>query len=74
MESPEICSRCSSTELTYKEQYPVFNPDTDEEELHNAWLCNICDTIHVNNSDYQFYMIEIQTDKTLQLHDNCTIV
>lgn len=68
------CSRCSSTELTYKEQYPVFNPDTDEEELHNCWICSDCNTIHVENDDYYFYMIEINTNKALQLHDDCNLV
>lgn len=68
------CSRCSSTELTYKEQYPVFNPDTDDYDLHDCWICNTCNTVHVSNDDYYFYMIEIETNKTLQIHDNCTIV
>lgn len=66
------CSRCSSTELTYKEQYPVFNPDTDEEELHDCWICDICKTVHVSNNEYAFYMIEINTNKAIQTTD-CNI-
>ena len=74
MNKPNKCSRCDSTELTYREQYPIFDPDTEEEEIHNCWICDKCETIHVENDDYFFYIININTNKTLQLHDDCTIV
>lgn len=74
MNKPNKCSRCDSTELTYKEQYPIFDPDIEEEEIHNCWICDSCETIHVENDDYFFYIININTNKTLQLHDDCTIV
>ena len=72
MIKPDECSKCSSTELIYKEQYPVFNPDTDEEDIHDCWICSICNTIHVSNDDYYFFMVEISTNKAIQTTD-CNI-
>lgn len=73
MVKPDKCSYCSSAALIFKENHPVFNPDTDEDDIHNCWACNECNTIHVNNSDYQFFMVEINPNKTLQMHDDCQI-
>ena len=74
MVKPEECSRCNSTELTYKEQYPVFNPDTDEEEIiDEVYKYDVCNTLHVDNKDFKFIQINIDTNKKLQLHDDCTI-
>lgn len=66
MTKPDNCSRCNSTELTYKEQYPVFNPDTDEEETLPAWICLDCDTVHVENENFKFFQFNIATNKELQ--------
>ena len=74
MTKPDKCSKCNNTELTYKKQHTIFDPDTEEEQIHDCWICDECETIHVENDDYFFYIININTNKTLQLHDDCTIV
>lgn len=74
MEKPDKCSYCNSVALTFKENHPIFNPDTDEDDVHNCWICEECNTIHVNNDDYYFFMVEINTNKTLHIHDACQIV
>ena len=63
----EKCSICDSTNLTLVKNRLVFNPDTDEEELlKEVYICNNCKCIHVDNKDFSFIQIEIDTNKTIQ--------
>ena len=66
MVKPEYCKICRSTKLEYKENNPVFNPDTDEEESYNSWKCLCCGTIHVDTKEFSFIQKEIETNKLLQ--------
>ena len=70
----EMCSYCGSDKLYFEDKKKVFNPDTEEEEILPAWTCLDCNTTHVENEDFKFFQFEINNDKSLQLHDDCSIV
>lgn len=66
MIKPDNCSICNSDELRFELNKEVFNPDTDEYDIHDCWICELCNTIHVYNVEYSFFMKEI-TDKETQM-------
>lgn len=74
MIKPNKCNYCDSENLTLFNNLEVFNPDTDEyETIDEVYKCDVCDAIYVDNKDFKFTQININTDKKIQLHDNCNI-
>lgn len=72
---PTKCSWCGETTFTLHQNLPVFNPDTDEEELiEQVYICESCNTLHVDNKDIKFIQRDIDNNKLLQTTEsNITI-
>jgi hypothetical protein len=69
----EECNICESKDLLLVEDNPICNPDTGEIEIvSESYVCKSCGCLHVDNSEFSFIQIEIETDKLLQTTD-CNI-
>lgn len=74
MVKPEKCTFCSGEEFTFIKDNVIFNPDTDEDETIDSYVCDTCKAIHVNNNEYSFAQKELESDKLIQTTDtNITI-
>ena len=74
MVKPDYCSWCGSQNLVFVKDNIIFNPDLDTEEKMDSYVCQECKTIHIDNKDFSFIQREVETNKLLQIHDNCNIV
>lgn len=66
MTKPDKCSKCNNTELTYKKQHTIFDPDTEEEQIHDCWICDECETIFYETDTYNVFQFEIKSKKNIQ--------
>lgn len=74
MIKPDNCKFCNSEDLTLVENNEIFNPDTDEYEIMDSFVCNECKAIFVDNKDFSFIQREIDNNKLIQTTDtNITI-
>lgn len=53
------CKLCGSLNLEFKDNYSLFNPETDEDELVSGLSCLDCECFHnINNNWFQYEVQE----------------
>jgi len=60
------CKRCDSEDLVFVKDKEIFNPDTNDYDIMDCWLCNNCQTVHVNNEDFSFFNISIDIKREVK--------
>lgn len=54
----DTCKNCFSNNLELKEQYELFNPETNEIDFVSGYLCTDCECFHDINGEYFQYDVK----------------